>query len=421
MRKVRLNVLLKALVLIGSSLAWGHAGADDWPGFRGGSATGVFRGGDDIPPVLAPESQLQWKAELPGRGPSSPIVVGNKVIVTAAVGGRQDELHVLCYDAETGRQLWDFRFWATGSTVCNPFGGVAASTPVSDGKHVVALFSSNDLVCLDLEGHPLWFRGLGLERPLLRNDVGMASSPVIVNDVVIVQAESLLDAVVCGLDVKTGQTIWLVERPKQAMWCTPIVVQSSSDSETGGTSQPVVLIQSRRDFQALSPRTGETVFAYDHWCDTVSSAAASGQLVALPAAGIHALQLASGGFERLWISDRLQCGNTSPLVWQNKIYLVKPPNIFVCADGRSGEILRQLRLRGNFWASPLLAGRHIYAVNYDGTVFVLQLDEAGLPTLAGQWDLESGVLASPASDGQRLYFRTNRFLYAFRLANLAKE
>ncbi|MGQ9504246.1 MAG: outer membrane protein assembly factor BamB family protein [Thermogutta sp.] len=402
-------------------VAWAPAAGEDWPGFRGGSATGVFRGGEGLPPVLSPEKQLRWKAELPGRGPSSPIVVGNRVIVTAAVGTREDQLHVISFDTETGRQVWDFRFWATGSTVHNPFGGVAAATPASDGRHIVALFSSNDIVCLDLEGKPLWFRALGLERPLLRNDVGMASSPVIVDGVVVIQAESLLDALICGLDVRTGQTIWLIERPRQAMWCTPIVVPTQADSPTSGTSQTVVLVQSRQDFQAISPQTGKTVFAYDHWCDTISSAAAGGELIALPAAGIHALRLGSAGFELLWISDRLRCGNTSPLVWGDKMYLIKPPNIFVCADSHSGEILQQVRLRGSFWASPLLVGRTIYAVNYEGTVFAIALDETGLPTLAGQWDLESGVLASPASDGQQLYLRTNRFLYAYRLHDSAKE
>ena len=411
----RMTSLLRYFVAMAGCLGWGLAGADDWPGFRGGPATGVLRGGEDIPPVLSPEKQLLWKAQLPGPGPSSPIIVGNKVIVTAAVGYRQDELHVLCFDSKTGRQNWDFRFWATGSTVCNPFGGVAASTPVSDGKHIVALFSSNDVVCLDLDGRPLWFRALGFERPLLRNDVGMASSPVIVDGTVVVQAESLLDAIVCGLDIKTGRTSWLIERPKQALWCTPIAVRAGS--------QTVVLLQSRKDFQAISPQTGQTVFAYDHWCDTVSSAAASEGLVALPAAGIHALRLVASpaGFEQLWISDRLRCGNTSPLVWKNKIYLIKEPNIFACADGASGEILKQLRLRGSFWASPLLVGRHIYAVNYEGNVFVLALDEAGLPTLAGQWDLESAVLASPGSDGEQLYFRTQRSLYSFRLGDSQKQ
>ena len=398
------------------------SGSLGWTHFRGGGACGVFRGGEDIPPVVAPDKQLAWKSALPGRGPSSPIVVDGHVVVTAATGYRQDELHIISFAADSGQTDWHVRLFATGSTVCNPFGGVAASTPASDGQFIVALFSSNDLVCLDRQGRPRWMRPLGWERPLLRNDVGMASSPLIVGDVVIVQAESLLDAVIFGIDLKTGRTLWQKERSKEAMWSSPVPIRLHSAAEENADSSeglpPVgVLVQSREDFELLDPRTGRTITSYGHWCDTISSAAVSGGFVALPAAGIHALQWVSKPPELrlLWISDRLNCGNTSPVVWNSRVYVVKSPNILVCADAADGNILRQIRMRGSFWASPVIVGRHLYAVNYEGTVFVFRLDENGLPERVGEWDLESGVLASPAADETGLYFRTNRWLYKFAL------
>ncbi|MGB9689552.1 PQQ-binding-like beta-propeller repeat protein [Thermogutta sp.] len=396
------------------------SGSVGWTHFRGGEACGVFRGGEDIPPVLAPDKQLVWKVGLLGRGPSSPIVVNGQVVVTAATGYRQDELHILSFAAESGRKNWHVRIFATGSTVCNPFGGVAASTPASDGRFIVALFSSNDLVCLDCQGRPRWMRPLGWERPLLRNDVGMASSPLIVGDVVVVQAESLLDAVIFGIDLKNGRTLWQKDRTKEAMWSSPVPLRLHSNQEgttdARGVLPPVgVLVQSREDFEVLDPRTGTTIASYGHWCDTISSAAVWGRLVVLPAAGIHALEWASQPptLRLLWISDRLNCGNTSPVVWNNRVYLVKSPNILVCADAVDGRILRQIRMRGSYWASPVIVGRHLYAVNYEGTVFVFRLDEDGLPERVGEWDLESGVLASPAVDGTGLYFRTHRWLYKF--------
>lgn len=393
----------------------------DWTHFRGGEKCGVFRGGEEIPPVLAPEKQLAWKVALPGRGPSSPIVVGDQVIVTAASGHRQDELWVLSFDTTTGQRRWDFRFWATGSTVCHSFGGVAASTPASDGRSIVALFSSNDVVCLDLNGRPRWMRPLGWERPMLRNDVGMASSPLIVDNVVVVQAESLLDAAIFGIDLETGQTLWKKERPKEALWCTPVALRLASPSDSVGDGPGRhqghgVLVQSRQDYQLLDAQTGELLASYDHWCDTVASAAAWGDFVALPAAGIHALKWhpQRPGLELLWISDRLNCGNTSPIVWDRWVYVVKPPNILVCASVKDGEILRQIRLRGSFWASPVLVGQHVYAVNYEGTVFICRIDQDGLPERVGEWDFESGMLASPAVGEDGLYLRSNRSLAKFR-------
>lgn len=369
---------------------------------------------------MAPEKQLGWKVSLPGRGPSSPIVVKDRVIVTAATGYRQDELHVLCFETTSGKKLWHVRFWATGSTVCNPFGGVAASTPASDGRFIVALFSSNDLVCLDLDGRPRWMRPLGMERPFLRNDVGMASSPLIVDNMVIVQAESLLDAVILGIDLATGRTIWQKVRNRQAMWSSPIPVglsRAENDIQPTGQALPRygVLVQSREDFEVLDPRTGAVIASYPHWCDTISSAATADGLIALPAAGIHALQWIPEppALRLLWISDRLNCGNTSPLVWRDKVYVLKLPNILVCAAAQDGQVLRQIRLRGSFWASPVIVGRHLYAVNYEGTVFVVRLDDQGLPERTGEWELESGILASPAVDETGLYLRTHRWLYKF--------
>jgi outer membrane protein assembly factor BamB len=124
----------------------------DWLQFRG-TDNNPASDQKDLPTQFGPGKNVAWKAPLPGRGPSSPIVVGGRVVVTAASGARQQRLHVLCFDAAAGKPLWHREFWATGSTVCNPFGGVAAPTPASDGKLVLAFYSSNDLACFDLEGN----------------------------------------------------------------------------------------------------------------------------------------------------------------------------------------------------------------------------------------------------------------------------
>jgi outer membrane protein assembly factor BamB len=79
-----------------------------------------------------------WKAPLPGRGPAGPIIVGGRAIVTGSSGTRQDRLHVVCFDAQSGEQLWQRRFWATGAPMIHPFGAVAAPTPASDGRLVFA-------------------------------------------------------------------------------------------------------------------------------------------------------------------------------------------------------------------------------------------------------------------------------------------
>lgn len=129
----------------------------DWRQFRGDATSAVAAdtalSGDPTKPEIA------WSAALPGRGLSSPIIIGNQVIVTASSGYRQDRLHVLSFDAADGRLQWERQFWATGRTASHPKSCNAAPSPASDGERIFAFYSSNDLACLDLEGNLLWYRG----------------------------------------------------------------------------------------------------------------------------------------------------------------------------------------------------------------------------------------------------------------------
>ncbi len=198
---VCLAPLLASLLLAGGALA------ADWPQFRG-PASNSAAGESEGPATWDLEQMVAWKVELPGRGPSSPIVVGNRVLLTASSGAQQDRLHVLCFDAASGERLWERQFWATGRTITHPQSANAAPTPASNGKAVFAFFSSNDLVALDLAGDLLWYRGLGRDYPRIGNDAGMASSPLVVDDLVIVQTESQGGAFATGIDARDGSTRW---------------------------------------------------------------------------------------------------------------------------------------------------------------------------------------------------------------------
>ena len=124
--------------------------AGDWTGFRGPLGNGIS---DEVglPVKLSAEKHVAWKTALPGKGLSSPLVVGNRVFVTASGGTRQDRLQILCLNSADGSVIWKRQFWVMGSTMCHSKTSVAAPTPVTDGKLLYAIFSSNDLFCLDLD------------------------------------------------------------------------------------------------------------------------------------------------------------------------------------------------------------------------------------------------------------------------------
>ena len=150
----------------------------DWLNFRGPQGSGYAPEISDLPETLA-ESTTAWKVALPGRGLGSPLLIGDRVYLTAASGPEQKQLHILCFNAADGSPVWERKFWATGRTMSHNKTNVAAPTPASDGERIYALFSSNDLICVDLDGNVKWMRGLTLDYPNASNSLGMASSPIV--------------------------------------------------------------------------------------------------------------------------------------------------------------------------------------------------------------------------------------------------
>ena len=384
----------------------------DWLQFRGTDNQSVSDQ-KNLPKTFSDTENVAWKAPLPGRGPSSPIIIGDQVVVTCSSGPREDRLHVLSFDAASGKLQWERQLWATGSTFCHPFGAVAEITPASDGNSIFAFYSSNDLACFGLDGSLRWFRGLGLDHPTTRNDAGMGSSPLVLGDVVIVQMENQGDSFVAGIDVETGKTRWRLDRQKDGAWCSPTVLRGKT------RQQDVLLLQTRGKFSGHDPRTGSQIWEYEADCHTIASATTCGNTIYLPANGLHALKYdpATRTVEPLWIEQRLRGGNPSPVAHDGRVYRVKS-TILICGDAADGSILWQLRLtKGQFWATPLLADGHLYVVSHEGLVHVVRLGEEG--ELVGTTQIDKGILASPVAAGGAIYFRSDQHLWKVAFDGMA--
>ncbi len=146
----------------------------DWGGFRGTDGRGISEE-KELPLKWSKTDGLRWKAALPGRGLSCPVVAGGRVYLTACAGASQERLLMLCFDAAGGRELWRRELRATGSTQCNGKTCMAAATPAADGRRVVALFATGDLAAFDPDGRLLWYRSLVGDYPTIGNNVGMAA------------------------------------------------------------------------------------------------------------------------------------------------------------------------------------------------------------------------------------------------------
>jgi outer membrane protein assembly factor BamB len=400
----RLHLVTRWTAIIVSLVFCTAAHAGDWRQFRGNDCNGVAEA-TNLPTQWSETDNVAWKVELPGKGPSSPIVVAGHVIVTSSSGARQDRLHVLSYSAATGRLEWERQFWATGRTLCQPMTAVAAPTPASDGERIFALFSSSDLACLDLYGNLLWYRGLQIEHPSAGNDVGMASSPVVVGQTVIVQIESQGDSFAAGFDAESGDTRWLIERPRLGNWSSPTVVRRKNSGDD------LVLLQSTTEISLHDPLTGQERWSHKLACNDITSTAIDGDKLFVPANGIHALQFQTAGKEphSIWSAPKLNFGASSPIAHDGRIYTINRSGVLNCGDAATGDVLGQLRLKGQIWGSPALVGDRLYVVSRDGLGQVVQV--GAKPEVIGEGAIGEEVLSSPAVADGALYVRAAQHLW----------
>ncbi|MGH7170892.1 MAG: PQQ-binding-like beta-propeller repeat protein, partial [Gemmataceae bacterium] len=227
--------------------------AGDWPQFRGRGGAAVSDE-KNLPVKWSTTENVRWKAELPGRGVSSPVIAAGRVYVTAASAYRQRRLRVLCFDAVTGEKLWERQLAATGSTMCHPKTSMAAPTPVTDGKSIFALFATGDLAAFSRDGDLLWYRALARDYPDITNQVGMAASPVLAGETLLLPLENAGDSFALGVDAKTGRNRWKVPRRRDINWVTPLVTRFQGKT--------AALFQTSGEITAYDANNGEILWSY---------------------------------------------------------------------------------------------------------------------------------------------------------------
>ena len=380
------------------------APASDWRQFRGPDGTGIS---DEtgLPTLLDARKSIAWKTALPGRGLSSPIIVGDRVFVTCSSGGQQERLQVLCFNATDGSLRWERQFWATGRTTCHDKISVAAPTPVSDGERLFALFSSNDLVCLDLDGNLIWLRGLMRDYPNASNSLGMSTSPVVADGVLVVQTETDSESFVAGIDVLTGINRWKIPRVKHANWTSPIILRESA-------GKPLIGLQSGAGISAIEPTSGREVWKFADGASTIPSSVAQGKTLFVPSRGITALEMLPGGEppKQLWRASQLRPATASPLVLGEQIFILNEADVLTSGETTTGNRRWQLRLKGPISASPVSAGGHLYFVNEKGLIQVV--DPTGAEgRVVSELDLGATIIGTPSIGGAALYLRSDGHLW----------
>jgi outer membrane protein assembly factor BamB len=195
----------------------GTAGAADWSRFRGPNGSGVAVGSDPLPAEIGPEENLLWKAILPP-GRSSPVVVSGRIFLTGIRDGNQPV--TLCFDQTSGDLIWERPSPQRESMTLGHGGGFAQATCTANDEYVLSFFGCSGLLCYDREGELVWQREFGE----LNTQYGVASSPVLVDDRVILNQDLDTGSFLIAMRLSDGETIWEVARPSFiANFVTPVI------------------------------------------------------------------------------------------------------------------------------------------------------------------------------------------------------
>lgn len=384
--------------------------ADDWRQFRGNESSGVSSE-SNLPVKVDQAETLQWKTSLPGRGLSGPVVVGDRVFLSASSGYRDNQLRLLCFSVATGKQLWERQFQATGRAVCHEAMCMATPQPCSDGERIYAYFSCNDVICVDLEGNLVWYRGLGFDYPNASSSLGMSSSPVVADGTLVLQLDTDTDALVAGLDALTGETRWKIDREHSAIWASPVLFLATNGS-------PEVILHSKKSLLSIDPKTGKENWAVQQGCASIASSTVAGDLLLTPIGELSALRLkgTKESPETVWKEAKLSPDTPTPVAYKDRVYVLKG-SVLTCADLATGKIDWRMRLdcKGAY-SSPLAGSDHLYLVDESGVLQTIRLG-AAKGEVASRLELGEPIMGTPALAGGALYVRSDKHLWKFVNAN----
>ncbi len=395
--------------------------AENWSQFRGagGNATA-----DGVSPPLrwSAGENIVWKAALPGRGSSSPVIWDDRVFLTAYTGfGTSDtdtddksklRLHVICLDRHSGTVIWDKSIAASEHT--QDFTrriqdhGYATSTPATDGEAVYAYFGVSGVVAYDWDGNLMWQAEVGTKTA----GFGSASSPIVHEDLVIVNG-SIEGSVVVAFNKKSGKQMWEISDVNRA-WTTPCVATAADGSQE-------MVINQKDTIHGFDPRTGKELWTCEGIHDYVVPVPVShdGIIYCLGGRQNRCIAVKLGGrgdvteSHKLW-EVAIGANVTSPIYYEGHLYWASDKAIANCLDAKTGESVYRERLdtRSRVYASIIRAGERLYVTTRDKGIVVLpakpEYKELAVNTIESDTNLFN---ASPAVVGDQLLLRTDSYLY----------
>ncbi|MFN0108938.1 MAG: PQQ-binding-like beta-propeller repeat protein [Blastocatellia bacterium] len=398
--------------------------ADNWPQFRGPDGTG-HSDAKDLPTEWSETKNIVWKTPIHDRGWSSPVIFGKQVWLTSASkDGRQ--LFAICLDRDTGKVIRDIKLFDVAQPqYAHPFNTHASPTPVIEQGRVYISFGSPGTACIDTKTFKVIWERRDFECNHFR---GSGSSPVIFRDMLLMHFDGSDHQFVVALNKLTGKTIWRTERSidfqdldkngkpaaegdLRKAFSTPHVVQLNGRWE--------MISLGAKAAYSYDPFTGKELWRVEERGQhSASTRPVLGHGMIFYPTGfsngqLYAVRIGGSGLVTdthvAWRVKRGASNKPSILLIDDLIYMIGDTGIASCVEAKTGEIVWQQRIGGEYSASPVYADGKIWLFSEEGKTTVFKPGRT-FEKLAEN-NLDEGFLASPAIAGKAFFLRTRTHLY----------
>ncbi len=374
----------------------------NFPSFRGPGGNGIaFQ--KNIPTSWdgASGQNILWKSSIPLHGYNSPVVWGNKVFLSGANAALRQ---VYCFDKNTGELIWTANVDnvpgspASAPEVTNDTGH-SAPTVTTDGKSVFAIFSTGDVIALDMKGNRVWVKNLGVPQ----NHYGYSSSLYIYDDKLIIQYDHRSASKIIALSTQSGDEVWSTERKGKISWASPVIVQHNNRVEILLVTDPFVA--------SYDAKTGEELWRLDCLYGEVgpSVAYADGIVFATNEyASLVAIKMGDQP-EKIWEQYDYLSDVPSPVATDKYLFLATSYGVVVCHDAKTGTLLWEKEFDNGFYSSPIMVEDKIYLIDREGITHIFKVDKEFVSL--GEAALGERVVSTPAFADGRIFIRADKNLY----------
>ena len=396
--------------------------AQNWPNWRGPASNGIAEQGNY--PAMFSASDILWKAELPGKGGSTPIVWKDRIVITSGVGeGTDGEDGVLCYDW-SGKLLWQVKL---GKQIPgrNARGSGSCPSAVTDGERLFVFFKSSTVAALDFNGKILWKTNLQDSYGEITYFWDLGSSPVLVNGNVVIPVMHEGSSYLIALEQASGKVAWKTDRnyvcarETAQSYTTPLVVREGS--------RTTIIVWGANHLTGHDAATGKLIWSYSGFNPenraawrTIASPVFSQGIVLVPyGRGQYMAGMKSGGSgemtekDFLWQKSGIGTDVATPVISDGKVYILGFNGTLWCLDILTGnEVWKSTLPGGNgvYYSSPTLAGDKLYICSDEGAFFVCQISSSGA-RIINQTKFDDYVVATPVLVRDRILLRGTKYFY----------